>query len=236
MRDAVKIALDYSKASPERMRAMADALRYVDREDIEGDIVECGVWKGGHIILARLMSPSRSCWLFDTFSGMTKPGDHDLHRSGKPALKKYQSHVEQNGKPWAAVSVHEVRDNLKKEGAYDPERIRFVIGDVCQTLQQQDLPDKISVLRLDTDWYESTKAELEILYPRLVSGGVLIVDDYGHWQGCKKAVDEYFLDGRPLEQVPPEEFTPGRFWMADYTCMVWVKDRDIGALKKEGRI
>ena len=59
-----------------------------------------------------------------------------------------------------------------------------------------NLPESISVLRLDTDWYESTRKELQILYPRLGVGGVLIIDDYGYWDGCRKAVHEYFASNR----------------------------------------
>lgn len=69
--------------------------------------------------------------------------------------------------------------------------LEFVIGPVEETLITK-VPERIALLRLDTDWYESTRAELEYLYPRLVVGGVLIVDDYGHWKGARKAVDEYF--------------------------------------------
>ena len=76
---------------------------------------------------------------------------------------------------------------------YPPERIHFVRGPVEETLPA-GAPDEIALLRLDTDWYESTRHELEHLYPRLAAGGVLLVDDYGHWEGARKAVDEYFAD------------------------------------------
>ena len=76
---------------------------------------------------------------------------------------------------------------------FPKENIHFIVGDVCITLlEKNNLPDKISLLRLDTDWYKSTKTEMEILYPLLSNKGVLIVDDYGHWRGSKQAVDEYF--------------------------------------------
>jgi predicted O-methyltransferase YrrM len=85
--------------------------------------------------------------------------------------------------------------------------VRFVEGDVVQSLKiESNLPESISVLRLDTDWYESTRAELEVLYPRLSPGGVLIIDDYGHWGGAKKAVDEYFR-GRPKPLLQYTDYT-----------------------------
>lgn len=81
-------------------------------------------------------------------------------------------------------------------------QVILIEGDVLETLvKTQNIPGKISVLRLDTDWYESTKKELEVLYPKLAVGGVLMIDDYGYWGGAKKAVDEYFADiPRPFLQ------------------------------------
>jgi O-methyltransferase len=87
---------------------------------------------------------------------------------------------------------------LKKilsQSNFDSEKIIFIIGDVSETLLNlNNIPEKISLLRLDTDWYKSTKDELVYLYPKLEKNGVLIVDDYGHWQGSKLAVDEFFSD------------------------------------------
>jgi O-methyltransferase len=188
----IEIAINYSKATVERLAAMQSALLEIDRNGILGDIVECGVWRGGHIILTRLVSPHRTCWLYDTFDGMTMPTQRDVTRGGVSALDKFRLKTSQ-GRKWAAASVEEVRNNLNHEGVYHPHLCRFIIGDVCQTLQIFDnLPKQIALLRLDTDWYESTKVELEKLYPRLVSGGRLIVDDYNHWPACKQAVHEYF--------------------------------------------
>lgn len=202
---AVGRSLKYSKASVERMLAMQHALHMLDAEGIAGDIVECGVWRGGHIILARLLSPNRVCWLYDTFTGMTAPGPHDRKRSGdKPPPEKALS------KKWTMASLEEVRENLRIEGVYDESKLRFVVGDVCETLSQpENLPDHISVLRLDTDWYESTKEELEVLWPRLVTGGYLIIDDYGHWLGSRKATQEYFNKHYPsyVTELKPVDYT-----------------------------
>lgn len=212
MTDAVQRAKRYSKASVARLEAMANALYKLDAQKIEGDVVECGVWQGGHIVLARLISPKRRCWLYDTFEGMTEPGPHDVKRSGnKPPPDKAKS------KKWTMASLEEVEGNLQREGLYDADRLRFIVGDVCLTLLNGNwLPNRIALLRLDTDWYASTKIELETLWPRLVPGGVMIVDDYGHWMGAKKAVDEYFsvVDPRVL----------GRLMRIDYTG-VWVEKR-----------
>lgn len=178
----------YTSSPQERVNAMISALRKIEAEKIHGDVVECGVWRGGNIMLARMIAPDRICWLYDTFSGMTRPGPEDKRRDGGPAMDRFST-----GAPWCASSIPKVRNYLTLTGTLDDEKLRFVEGDVCETLMDRaNLPDRISILRLDTDWYKSTKVELEVLYPRLVPGGVLIIDDYGHWQGARKAVDEYF--------------------------------------------
>lgn len=183
----------YTKGSRERLQAMIDACRRIDECQLQGDIVECGVWRGGHIILARLISPSRVCWLYDTFSGMPKPGKRDVKvgDKGRSALQTWKA-KSRDGNRWAASSREEVEKYMLREGVYDEVYLRFVVGDVALTLRGPIGPERIALLRLDTDWYDSTRTELEVLYPRLVSGGVLIVDDYGHWRGSRDACQEYF--------------------------------------------
>jgi O-methyltransferase len=197
----IDIAKRYSKAGHARLKAMVTALEDIDRKNIEGDVVECGVWRGGHIMLARMISPQRICWLYDTFDGMTVPGPFDKKRSGlKPPRDKAFK------KQWTKASLVEVMDNFKENNLYDDSKLKFIMGDVSQTLlDQANIPTKIALLRLDTDWYESTKIELEILFPRLVRGGILIVDDYGHWMGARKAVKDYL--GERVKQLVIIDYT-----------------------------
>ena len=160
---------------------------------ISGDLVECGVRRGGHMLLSKAyisraeLTP-RKYWLFDTFSGMPEPLPVDVRiGSGEPAMVRWQSE-----KDWCSVSLADVRSNFASMGLLSDD-IVFVEGMVENTLTNASLlPEQIAYLRLDTDFYSSTKTELEVLYPRLVSGGVLVVDDYGHWKGSQMAVDEYF--------------------------------------------
>jgi O-methyltransferase len=189
-----------STSSDERLFATIMACRYVAEREIQGDFVECGVWRGGNSIIAadvfRNLASRSGVWLFDTFSGMTAPTDADVNIRGESADEKYAQSIRDDHNEWCYAPLEEVQANFSKVGLLT-ERVKFVKGDVAKTLSAStEMPEVISVLRLDTDWYESTKAELETLYPKLTIGGVLIIDDYGHWGGSRKAVDEYFANRR----------------------------------------
>jgi O-methyltransferase len=189
-----------STSSDERLFATIMACRYVAEREIKGDFVECGVWRGGNSIIAadvfRNLASRSGVWLFDTFSGMTAPTDADVNIRGESADEKYAQSIRDDHNEWCYAPLEEVQANFSKVGLLT-ERVKFVKGDVAKTLSAStEMPEVISVLRLDTDWYESTKAELETLYPKLTIGGVLIIDDYGHWGGSRKAVDEYFANRR----------------------------------------
>jgi O-methyltransferase len=181
------------------------ACSHVAAHAIEGDFVECGVYRGGNAIAAadvfRRRAPGRAVWLFDTFAGMTAPTAVDVSVNGVSADAKFRLHQKDGHNEWQFASLDDVRRNFARASLHEANA-RYVKGDVLETLKAGPLPDRISVLRLDTDWYESTKLELELLYPRLARGGVLIVDDYGSWEGSRRAVEEYFaLHPRPYLQV-----------------------------------
>jgi O-methyltransferase len=153
-------------------------------------LVECGVWRGGSVMamlhtLKRLGETSRHIHLFDTFEGMSEPTRADVSYDGEIASVTYK----RDNEKLIAVSLDDVKKRVLEVG-YDPSKIHFVKGKVEETIPASS-PEKIALLRLDTDWYESTIHEMNHLYPRLARGGVLIIDDYGHWKGSKKAVDEY---------------------------------------------
>jgi hypothetical protein len=188
----------YTMTSAERVLALCQAIRYLVEQRVPGDIVECGVWRGGSMMavlrtLRELGETDRAIWLFDTFEGMSPPSDRDVDHVGFTAHELLRSQRPDDPQSiWCRSSLPEVRANIARCG-YPENRIRFVAGPVEATLERE-LPERIALLRLDTDWYESTRAELHKLFPRLVAGGVLLIDDYGHWQGCRRAVDEYFRD------------------------------------------
>lgn len=185
----------YTMTSPERIFSLCDAVRYIHDQKIDGDIVECGVWKGGSMMaiadtLVCLGNNSKNLYLFDTFEGMVPPTDKDIDISGVSAenLLKNTKKTESDS-VWCYAGLDLVRSAVSTIG-YPPEKTHYVQGMVEQTIPEY-APARIALLRLDTDWYESTKHEMEHLFPRLVKGGILIIDDYGHWQGAKKAIDDY---------------------------------------------
>jgi O-methyltransferase len=201
--EAITIAEPFTltRKAPMRLLAMAHAVESIDRNDIPGDIVECGVWGGGNIILARLLSPHRRCWLYDTFTGMPAAGEFDTKMDRKPG-----------GIGMLAVPLSTVINNLMATETMHLDLCRFIVGQVEETLPQpQNRPERIALLRLDTDYYSSTLSELEHLWPLLTPGGILIVDDYGHWIGARRAVDEFFAGVIP------------QFTMVDYSALMLVK-------------
>lgn len=183
----------FTMTSKERIFDLFDCMEEIRLNNIDGDIVECGVWKGGNILgiieYLHFYKMQKNVWLFDTFNGMTQPEDVDID------LYNRHARVQMSDTLVKALSpIEEVKQNLSLS-SFPAEKLKFVIGDVSETLtNKENIPKKISLLRLDTDWYKSTKDELHYLYPKLINGGILIVDDYGHWQGSKKAVDEYFKE------------------------------------------
>jgi hypothetical protein len=193
------IANKLTMVSRERLYATVFACKHVNSENVRGDFVECGVWRGGNSIIAAdvfsRQSPMRKIYLFDTFAGMTRPTEKDFRqRDGQDAMIDYLALQKETHNEWCYASLSDVKANFSALNLLN-QNVRFIQGDVAESLKEEStLPEVISVLRLDTDWYESTHAELEVLYPRLSSGGVLIIDDYGHWGGAKRAVDEYFKE------------------------------------------
>jgi hypothetical protein len=210
--------------SRERLINTMLACKYVVNSNLMGEFVECGVWRGGNSIAAakvfELYKEVRTVRLFDTFTGMSEPAEFDFENSFQEdrenALKKTQrvflnSLRNDNVSTWCYASLEEVTSNFLRAGV-SLSNVKFIRGRVEDTLlDDRNIPESISVLRLDTDWYESTKLELDVLWPRLAKGGVLLLDDYGHWNGAKKAVDEFFQDSRPF------------FSYTDYTGRVAIK-------------
>ncbi|MFB8270161.1 TylF/MycF/NovP-related O-methyltransferase [Streptomyces sp. NPDC055955] len=192
-KDTIRAVKPYTMTSPERLNAFILATRHIVRHDIPGDIVECGVWRGGSMqacakALLSQGDTGRDLYLFDTYEGMTPPTEEDLRRDGKSAEELLAA--QGKDRPiWAVATLDDVKSGFRSV-PYPEERLHFVQGKVEDTVPEQ-APEQISILRLDTDWYASTKHELDHLYDRLVPGGILLIDDYGYWQGSRQAVDEF---------------------------------------------
>ncbi|PZV15273.1 MAG: macrocin O-methyltransferase [Pseudanabaena sp.] len=194
-RNIISKVQNYTMTSVERRFALINTIRYISTNQIAGDIVECGVWKGGSMMavaytLIQMEDLGRDLHLFDTFSGMAEPSEKDISISGTLATHELNNTKKEDEKSvWCYADLETVRTALYSTD-YPKEKIHFIQGKVEDTIPDR-APDQIALLRLDTDWYESTRHELEHLFPRIVEGGVIIIDDYGHWQGAKQAVDEY---------------------------------------------
>jgi len=191
----------YTMVDPSGAHAAWEAVNYVSQRRISGAFVECGVWRGGISMLMALratdLGEKREKFLYDTFEGMSEPTEYDSDKNGVDAalLLKQSSRIDESDSVWAYASQKAVGINFQSVGCMDKD-VHLVKGKVEDTIPHT-IPKEIAILRLDTDWYESTKHELEYLYPRLQPGGVLLIDDYGYWAGCRKAVDEYFSEKAP---------------------------------------
>tara|TARA_B110000238_G_scaffold197641_1_gene240603 strand:- start:251 stop:1021 length:771 start_codon:yes stop_codon:yes gene_type:complete len=206
--------------SEQRFLSLFQSVNYIYDNNIDGDLVECGVFRGGSAMMmaksslrfAKKINNLKKIWLYDTFEGMANPSIYDVNISNEKAVIELEKINKKKNKKdiWAYSPIDYVKERMRDIGYKD---VKYIKGLVEQTLLN-NTPDKISLLRLDTDFYESTKIELEILYPKLEVGGIIIIDDYGHWKGCKKAVDEYFINKKNIF-----------FQQIDYSGLIGVKTK-----------
>lgn len=205
-RRIIEQALPYTMTGIPRMLALIDAVRYLEHRKLPGAFAECGVWRGGSVLamiltLQELGIEHRDIHLYDTFEGMTAPTGEDVSDIDPPALDTWEAAEREGRTAWEELFAPELTGEeavrrLLSDTGYPEARLHFVRGPVEETLPQA-APDELALLRLDTDWYESTRHELIHLFPRLRVGGVLLIDDYGHWRGARRAVDEYFGTEHP---------------------------------------
>ncbi len=192
----------YTMTPNVRIYALIEAVRYILANDIPGDFVECGVWRGGSMMTIALTLLSeqvseRELYLFDTFEGMPKPDERDVNFTGVPSIDRFSKlRLTDDSSMWANAPQEAVQRAMSLT-EYPGERVHYVKGLVEDTIPAQ-APRSIALLRLDTDWYRSTKHEMDHLYRLVSPDGVVIVDDYGHHKGSQQAVDEYFQNsGNP---------------------------------------
>ena len=188
----------FTLLSKERIYNNINSVQEILDKDIPGDIIEIGVYKGGSI-MSMIMTLNnnhklRHVRLYDTFQGMTNATEHDvITHTGI----HYDTEVKYNS--WYACISHlpDVQNNVKTI-PFPEEYIHYHVGDIMKTTE---FPESIALLRLDTDFYDSTKFELEHFYPLVSKGGIIIIDDYGHWSGSKKATDEFLMDKPEIKLI-----------------------------------
>jgi len=182
-----------------------DAIEYILKNNVEGDIVECGVYQGEfeYMWIKELIKHNavRDIYMYDTFKGLVEPSEHDytcndatLYSSTANEVHTYWKNniINEDTNNWCFAPLDYVKNRLNSTG-YAENKLHYIVGDVMETLKdKKNIPEKISILRLDTDWYESSKFELECMYENVVTGGVIIFDDYYHWNGQRKATDDFF--------------------------------------------
>lgn len=209
---------DYTMVSIPNLYALYSSVKYIVENNIEGDLVECGVWRGGcsmmmALTLGHYKNTNRIIYMYDTFEGMSEPTLNDKDVNNTTAKDYLDVSESDKNITWCIANIDDVKNNISKTN-YPLENLKLIKGKVEDTLKIQIPLNNLALLRLDTDWYESTKMELEILYPKLNKQGILIIDDYGHWLGARKAVDEYFTYNKNtllLNRV-------------DYTCRLGLKN------------
>ena len=195
-----EICKPYTLLSYERICNNINSVDYIYSNNIKGDIVEIGVFKGGSImsmiISNQILNDNRTFYLYDTFEGMTEPNELDTISSTNQHFNEVK-----NEHFMCECSIELVKNNINKLN-YDTNMIKYIKGDITKN---SIFPDSISILRLDTDFYVSTKYELDYFYNRVTPGGIVIIDDYGYWNGARKATDEFLSDKPYIKLIPIDD-------------------------------
>jgi hypothetical protein len=203
-REAIALVESHTMLSYQRLVTLWQHVRYLDRAGVEGCLVECGTWKGGAAALMALAhrqsgQPHRDLHLFDSFEGLPEPDRaHDGDMAVQYAGARASGTLRSIGK--CVGTLDDNRQAVNVIAQYPSARTHFHVGWFQDTLYTLPASFRaIALLRIDGDWYESTKICLDILFPKVVSGGIVVIDDYGKWSGCRKAVDEFMATlHRPL--------------------------------------
>jgi O-methyltransferase len=217
IKDAVRQVRGHTMCSLERLATLWQQVRYLDRAGLEGALVECGTWRGGSVGMMALAhqagsQPTRAIHLFDSFEGLPEPTAADGNKAIDYSSGRTSGSLQSIGR--CEGPLEDNKDLLERRIGYPSDLLRYHVGWFQDTVAKA-APSigPIAMLRLDGDWYESTKVCLDALEPLVVPGGVIVIDDYGHWEGCRRAVDEY------LEAHPP----PVLLHHVDYTGRYWLK-------------
>ena len=209
---------NHAMTSYERMATLWNQVKYLDHYSIPGCFVECGTYRGGSVgqmALAHLSThktAERHLHLFDSFEGLPEP---DKEVDGKTAAEFVEGRASgkliSTGK--CVGSLEQNKLLLETTIGYPRSMLHYHIGWFQATLPKLDSDfGPIALLRLDGDWYESTKLPLEYLYEKVSKGGVIVIDDYGHFEGAKRAVDEFIAARKEPILLNHIDYT-ARFWL-----------------------
>jgi len=195
IKKSIPLVRHHTMTSFERLATLWLQTRYLDNQKVSGALVECGVWRGGAAAIMALAhlhgssSPWRQLHLFDSWQGLPEPnGNMDGDSAVGYSDGRSSGALQPVGQ--CVASLEETRELLETEIGYPAALLHYHVGWFQQTLPQTEVGE-IGLLRLDGDWYESTRVCLEYLYSNVVQGGVVVLDDYGHWSGCRTATDEF---------------------------------------------
>ena len=183
--------------SSRRGRALHRLAATVERDRVPGALVDCGAWNGGSTVLLAAGAPSRDVWAFDSFEGLPEPGPLDGALSvGRGAtLRGSEERLR------AAVARYADRARLHVAKGWFADTFPVHAGRI----------DAVAVLHVDGDWYESVELTLETFHAKVPAGGFVVVDDYGHWEGARRATDEFRRAHGITAPLVKIDYT-GRYW------------------------
>jgi len=213
----VNRCLPYTMTQAPRLQVLWNCVELIHKYDLSGSLVEAGVYKGGSAMLMayaiKHFGRDNKIILLDTFTGMPKPTDKDfkINSIKKPRyIEKWERNQNEDYNEWNYCPIEGVAKNMRKTG-YD--NLVFLEGKVEYTIPDKGIKD-IAILRIDTDFYESTRHILNCLFPLVQDKGFVILDDYYCWNGAKLAVDEYFKE----HKLNQKEIVP-----VDHSCAIYQK-------------
>ncbi|BAS56440.1 MULTISPECIES: TylF/MycF/NovP-related O-methyltransferase [Leptolyngbya] len=187
----------YTLCTSDRLTNLAALCEYLNLNQIDGDFVECGTYKGGSAAVISTFLEDRHLWLYDSFAGMppttAKDGD--------------------DAKVWVGECVGTIEDLKTILHTVGTDEQSYTIRKGWfETTFQAELPEKVALLHCDADWYDSVTLVLETFYPRIVTGGCIVLDDFGYWEGCREAFYDFcdrHHEKPVLERVGPDQ----AFWI-----------------------
>jgi SAM-dependent methyltransferase len=206
-REILSNVREFTMCSMPALYDLYKSLKYVNQAGVPGDILEVGCWKGGALglVLAADETKSRRVFGFDTFEGHLQPPEFETDIRGSNMRARWQELADQ-GLPWNKADYLECTKLLSNLSHGRSDLFRLIVGDIKVT-SKEFTKLTLSILRIDCDWYEESLVSLETFWPMVSSGGILILDDYGHHPGQKRAADEFFSSSKL------------KFTHVDYSCV-----------------